>query len=186
MEELECHAVPQATLALPQCLLVSRGTPVTSPALQYSHVPVLLSSPRALLLVVMCPGGSFLPQAMAAPHLWLRGHSLWQPLRRPHWQEALGTVVCSGCGGVLAAGGAVAGRRGLGWVPRPPVAAGLWGWLCAWVPPGREPCSGAGPQAVVASWVGPELGACLERKLPWAGVPSARVSPWGRGGYGGG
>lgn len=52
--------------------------------------------------------------------------------------------------------------------------AGLWGCL-----PGQELCSGAASQAVVALWVGPELGVCLKRKLRWAGVLSTEVSPKG-------
>ena len=143
--------------------------------------PTLLSCPWAVLLVAMWPGGSFLPQAAAVPRPWLPGHSPWQPLCQPRRREAWGTVGLLGCGGVLAGGGAVAGQWGLGWAPRPSVVAGLWGWLRARGLPGQEPCSGAGPRAVAASWVGLEPCVCLEKKLGWAGVPSAGVSPWAEG-----
>lgn len=86
-----------------------------------------------------------------------------------------------GWGAVLAGEAAVVGQKGLGWAALLSVVAWLWGWLCAQGLLGQELCSEAGPW-VVASWVGLELGACLERKLVWAAVPSARVSPQSRRG----
>lgn len=162
---------------------VAEGHQTPSPSPRGAPTPAtLLSSPWAVPLPAMWLGGSFLPPAAAAPCPWLRGQSPWQLPPRPRRREAWGTAGCRGCGGVPAGGGAAVGRRGLGWVPQPSVVAGLWGWLRARGLPGQEPCSGAGPRVAAASWVGLELGACLERKLGWDGAPSAGISPWDTGG----
>lgn len=134
-----------------------------SPTCDSSMPLTLFSSLWAVLLGPMWPGG-FLLQAVAAPPLWFLAHSPRQPLCQPRQRKAWGLVGHHlGCGGVPAAAGAAAARRGLGRARCG--AAGPWGWL-----PGQELCPGAAPRAAGALRAGLELGVCLKRKLRWAGL----------------